>query len=49
MGCLAWSGGRRARHPTVADAICDGVVHNAHVLALRGPSMRQTKGLKTDN
>ena len=34
--------------PTIADAICDRVVHNAHVLALRGPSMRQTKGMKTD-
>lgn len=31
--------------PTIADAICDRLVHNAHVLALRGPSMRRTKGL----
>jgi len=31
--------------PTIADAICDRVVHNAHVLALRGPSIRKTKGL----
>ncbi len=35
--------------PTVADAICDRVVHNAHLLALRGPSIRQTKGMQTDN
>lgn len=32
--------------PTLADAICDRVVHNAHVLALRGPSIRKTKGLE---
>lgn len=31
--------------PTIADAICDRVVHNAHVLALRGPSIREKKGL----
>lgn len=31
--------------PTLADAICDRVVHNAHVMALRGPSCRQRKGL----
>lgn len=31
--------------PTIADAICDRLVHNAHVLALRGPSMRKKKGL----
>lgn len=40
--------------PTIADAICDRVVHNAHVLALRGPSIRAKKGLngkdnKTNN
>jgi len=36
--------------PTVADAICDRVVHNAHVLWLKGPSIRKTKGLgKTTN
>jgi DNA replication protein DnaC len=35
--------------PTIADAICDRIVHNAHVMALRGPSIRQTKGMKTDN
>jgi DNA replication protein DnaC len=31
--------------PTLADAICDRLVHNAHVLALRGPSGRKKKGL----
>jgi DNA replication protein DnaC len=31
--------------PTVADAICDRVVHNAHVLTLKGPSGRKRKGL----
>lgn len=33
--------------PTVADAICDRVVHNAHVINLSGPSGRKRKGLKT--
>jgi DNA replication protein DnaC len=32
--------------PTIADAICDRLVHNAHVLALTGPSIRKTKGMK---
>jgi len=27
--------------PTIADAICDRLVHNAHVVELRGPSMRK--------
>ncbi len=31
--------------PTIADAICDRLVHNAHVLWLKGPSMRKKKGL----
>jgi DNA replication protein DnaC len=31
--------------PTVADAICDRVVHNAHVVTLTGPSGRKRKGL----
>jgi DNA replication protein DnaC len=31
--------------PTIADAICDRLVHNAHMLSLRGPSMRRKKGL----
>jgi DNA replication protein DnaC len=29
--------------PTVADAICDRVLHGAHKLALKGPSRRKTK------
>jgi DNA replication protein DnaC len=29
--------------PTIADAICDRLVHNAHVIALRGHSMRRRK------
>lgn len=33
--------------PTVADAICDRVVHNAHVVNLTGPSGRKQKGLQT--
>jgi hypothetical protein len=32
--------------PTVADAICDRLVHNAHVLSLEGASIRQRKALK---
>ncbi|MCB9703893.1 MAG: ATP-binding protein [Myxococcales bacterium] len=32
--------------PTLADAICDRLVHNAHVLALDGPSLREGKGPK---
>lgn len=31
--------------PTIADAICDRLVHNAHVVELRGPSMRKKKSL----
>lgn len=34
--------------PTLADAICDRLVHNAHVLTLRGPSIRKKKGLGND-
>ncbi len=34
--------------PTVADAICDRVVHNAHLLTLTGPSGRKKKGLNTN-
>jgi len=34
--------------PTIADAICDRVVHNAHVVTLRGGSMRKKKGLGTE-
>lgn len=35
--------------PTVADAICDRLVHNAHVLSLKGPSIRRKKGLGEKN
>jgi len=35
--------------PTVADAICDRLIHNAHVLALRGPSGRKKKGLGNED
>ena len=31
--------------PTMADAICDRLVHNAHVVTLRGGSMRKKKGM----
>jgi DNA replication protein DnaC len=34
--------------PTIADAICDRVVHNAHVITLRGGSMRKKKKLGTE-
>ena len=33
--------------PTIADAICDRLVHNAHEIALRGPSMRKKKATGT--
>ena len=33
--------------PTIADAICDRVLHNAHLVELSGQSMRKKKGLKT--
>src|SRR5712692_10020568 len=29
--------------PTLADAICDRLVHTAHVIELRGPSMREVR------
>jgi len=32
--------------PTIADAICDRLVHNAHVVKLGGPSMRRKKALQ---
>jgi DNA replication protein DnaC len=35
--------------PTIADAICDRVVHNAHVVALGGPSIRAQKALSKDS
>jgi DNA replication protein DnaC len=34
--------------PTVADAICDRLVHNAHVLKLGGPSIRRKKALQQE-
>ncbi len=34
--------------PTVADAICDRLVHNAHVINLTGPSIRKNKGLTAE-
>jgi len=35
--------------PTVADAICDRLVHNAHMLSLKGPSIRKKRGLGEKN
>lgn len=32
--------------PTVADAICDRLVHNAHVFTLKGDSGRKRKGME---
>ncbi len=34
--------------PTVADAICDRVLHGAHKLALKGPSRRKTGDAQAD-
>jgi len=34
--------------PTIADAICDRIIHNAHVVSLRGPSMRKRKGVTSE-
>jgi DNA replication protein DnaC len=34
--------------PTIADAICDRVVHNAHVVSLGGPSIRAKKALSKE-
>ena len=33
---------------TIADAICDRLVHNAHVVTLRGGSMRKKKAISTE-
>jgi DNA replication protein DnaC len=33
---------------TIADAICDRLVHNAHVVTLRGASMRKKKAVNTE-
>ncbi|WP_437575607.1 ATP-binding protein [Sorangium sp. So ce887] len=35
--------------PTFAGAICDRLVHNAHVLSPKGPSIRKKKGLEEKN
>ena len=35
--------------PTIADAICDRLVHNAHLVALRGASMRKKKGIGSES
>lgn len=35
--------------PTLADAICDRLVHNAHLLSLKGQSLRKRKGLEGKN
>ncbi len=32
--------------PTIADAICDRLLHNAHRIVLQGPSRRKVKGIK---
>jgi DNA replication protein DnaC len=32
--------------PTIADAICDRVIHNAHLVSLTGPSLRASKTIK---
>jgi DNA replication protein DnaC len=34
--------------PTIANAICDRLVHNAHVLKLGGPSIRRKKALQPE-
>jgi DNA replication protein DnaC len=35
--------------PTIADAICDRLVHNAHVIALKGPSGREKERAQIDS
>ena len=35
----------RLSEPTMADAICDRLLHNAHILAIKGPSIREKKGM----
>jgi DNA replication protein DnaC len=35
--------------PTVADGILDRLVHNAHVIEMRGESMRKTRGNKSES
>ena len=34
--------------PVMADAICDRLVHNAHVISLRGESGRKKNGMNTE-
>jgi DNA replication protein DnaC len=34
--------------PTIADAICDRLVHNAHVVKIGGPSIRKKKAFQGD-
>jgi hypothetical protein len=46
---LAAAGVMRLADPTVADAICDRVLHGAHKLALQGPSRRKTKELASES
>lgn len=36
------------KDPTIADAICDRLLHNANIISLQGESMRKKKGLKAD-
>lgn len=33
--------------PTIGDAILDRVVHRAHRIELKGPSLRERHGIKT--
>ena len=33
---------------TIADAICDRVVHNAHLVTLKGPSIRKKKAIASE-
>jgi len=40
-----WQWHQALGNPTITDAICDRIVHNAYVLGLRGPSIREKKGL----
>ena len=35
-------------YPTLADAICDRIIHNAHKVVLKGPSKRKPEEQETD-